>query len=117
MASTSNIPKHGDPIIEERTDSLGAKKLSASRQFQQFLDQLGGLFDQTSTSSDDVIQLLSSNVGEIGILKAENARLSKINACNSQSLANMEAILGRIISEGRIMNKRIDEVEQLINGH
>ena len=77
----ANNPKHGDAIIRPAPDPLGGTKLIASRQFQQFLDQLGQTVD--NESDDDVNVLLNLN-SQIGRLKAVIDRQDKELECFRQ---------------------------------
>ncbi len=142
---SSNVPKHGESIIDQQQSALGASKLVANKQFQRFLDELGTLFDQAAISNADIIQLLAgdsatfesrlsflrsmvidlgnasqeiyANKTTIDKLTSENRRLNKIIEENSQSLAGVDSALANILQSGRAMNRRIDELEQLLNEH
>ena len=63
----SNLPKHGDNIIDRRKDATGREKLVASFQFQQFLDDLGA----AESGSTQIINksLISSALARIAELE------------------------------------------------
>lgn len=135
----ANNPRHGDAIIKMVPDGLGGNKFIASRQFQQFLDDLGADQITASTDGDDDLQLINAGQDAINskisslqssitylddkaqesqsnsAMIADNRDLrllvndsvELINITNSQ-LMHYQAISSK-------MNKRLDELEQLLN--
>lgn len=77
----ANNPKHGDAIVRVAPDALGGTKLVATRQFQQFLDQLGVAVDN---ENDNDINILFNLTSEIGRLKAVIQKQSKELDCLRQ---------------------------------
>jgi len=61
----ANNPRHGDEIVRQSPDSLGGTKLIATRQFQQFLDQLGDTVNNEGSDSENVLLNLTSQIGRL----------------------------------------------------
>ena len=80
----SNIPKHGDAIIEVKTDGFGGKKLVASFQFQRFLDELGVVSNNSDSETSE--QLISA-------LNLKNALLLAKIDNQEQHILDLEQLL------------------------
>ena len=116
MVSSSNLPRHGDPIIQETPDSLGGNKLIASPQFQEFLDELGRLVNssnQEPLSIEDLIQLITDN--ESTIKSSFSNLLNKINAINIDHIYINDAKISQIIAINNSLQNQIIDNGQLIN--
>ena len=87
----ANNPKHGDAIIRAAPDALGGTKLIATRQFQQFLDQLGTAVD--SSSDSDIQSIASLNV-QLGHEKARTSVNTKSISDLFQQSASLTAQFG-----------------------
>jgi hypothetical protein len=95
----SNIPKHGEPIIEKKAGQLCGDKFIASFQFQRFLDELGALFDvQSDGESQEVFSLsvqLGANSAKIAAtisqMEEVTQYMASIEAENTQLKALMKA--------------------------
>jgi hypothetical protein len=107
----SNIPKHGDKIIERREDQLGGVKFVASFQFQRFLDEIGSLVQQSDDSADQDIVSISVQIGRnsaninanrdqieelfdhVASADTENAKLRALINNHIQSFSDLEQVV------------------------
>lgn len=146
MVRSSNLTRHGDEIIEQVTDATGRTKFVAKKQFQQFLDEVGTVVNVINVEggTTTVVQQLTSEGSFIPQLLVENSKLKKdINALlqilnendsqqsagisqlsslkksnsdNKQLIAEQKAIIDTLTGQLSKMDKRINNLEQLIHG-
>lgn len=139
--SSSNLPRHGDAIIEQKEGALGRRSLVARPQFQQFLDELGTLLDNPDIDLSDITQIISSaNYGSriaslgskvnklkdseqvtfindalISRLRADNATLRRTIAINDQEINVLRSAVTSTQSAVKELRRRINDLEQSIN--
>ncbi len=110
---SSNLPRHGDSIIDRVNTTLG-EKLIANRQFQEFLDELGTLVDSTPTDINDVFQLVESNSAEFSSQIANILdRFEKISFPEQEIYVNQSTI-DSMMSVVQKSIKSIESNNQLI---
>lgn len=141
--SSSNLPRHGDDLIKRVDSGIGTSKLIARPQFQQFLDELGALLDNTDTDISDLVQLFESqdanfqskfsdilsqlkelqeaeqqaysNESNLSSLLSTINGLKKTIESNNQLIHEQNATIDTLRTQSSKMNERIDSLEQLIN--
>jgi cell division septum initiation protein DivIVA len=110
----SNQPRHGDEIIVPKKSALGGDKLIASRQFQEFLDDLA-TESAEFTDVSDIVQIASTLSDKNQELQAELTRTNKVLASNSQQIAIMQSAIDNLTSAFNSMGKQLNNVEQTAN--
>ena len=139
--NSSNLPRHGDEIIEQKVSALGTTTLIAKRQFQQFLDELGTLLDNQDINLSDITQIVESlNYGSritrlssavkilsdssqlvmvnnslISRLRADNATLRKSAESNKQELESLQSVLSSTKSAISKLTRKVNDLEQVSN--
>ena len=107
----NNVPKHGDPIIEQQESSLGGVKFVASRQFQQFLDDLSSLSIDVDDDEEQDVVSISVQIGKnsatiratltqldditeyVTAIDAENSRLKAVIKNHLDSFDDLEQVV------------------------
>lgn len=114
MPST-NLPKHGDSIIEQVRDPLtGSVRYVAKRQFQQFLDDLSNISESEPTDLDD---LQNQVAGTDAMVRSDIAKLIKnvTNVANMVAgLADVDSMVRRTMAENTRLRKEVYNQKQLI---
>ena len=141
----ANNPQHGESIIKQVSDGFGGKKLIASSKFQDFLDDLGRIqLDSElngdteeqlismigaglSSNSSSIKAIISSLDGQSQKIHINDAELSRLNAGRKdmlemiddslQAIGVLQSLLSKQSSRTATINKRLDDLEQLINGN
>jgi hypothetical protein len=102
----ANNPRHGDPIIEAAADLLGSKKLIASHQFQEFLDDLGDMV--TNDNSADQDQLIASISADIAKLRSVISSSGRESAEQDQIIAMLEVRINKLYSVARSLSSALE---------
>lgn len=77
MARSSNLTRHGDEIVEKIVDATGRSRLVAKRQFQQFLDEVGGIVNDANNQTVDLSDLLQLATSDSARIDSDLSSLSK----------------------------------------
>lgn len=110
----ANNPRHGDEIIIEKPGNLGGKRLIASRQFQEFLDDLASDSSQI-TDVSDLVQIIATLSDQNQQLQSEIIRTNKMVNANSQRVAIMQSQIDGQQSKLIALSKKLNNVEQIAN--
>lgn len=110
----ANNPRHGDEIIIKKRGRLGDDRLIASRQFQEFLDDLANDSSEI-TDVSDLVQIIATISDQNQQLFSELIQTNKIVSANSQQLAILQSEVHNLQSNVILLSRTINNVEQLAN--
>lgn len=112
--TASNIPRHGEGIIEAIPSVLGEIRYVASFQFQQFLDSLGGAQDSSTVNTQDIDQLL----------QITNSKSNGKITLNASKIIDLSQLISRLSGEinrlrGKLNKETVDreDLEQFVYGN